>query len=581
MKIWLFSSILFVQHISGQTSSTIDAKGDGHIVTVTQGNNNSVTIYNLRSEADCRKYLQYLEKMPGVNKDVKILLSNTTESLKILQKLLDNQTGTEKDVLERLEKYVRDNERLKAENESLREKFSNQDFERVLTKASEYLNQYENEKYQSLLDSFKLIKKRQERELQEQLSSASFLQALNSFNNYLLPKAIAQIEEALSYFPQNEQYCFLKADISFQMYRFDEAIIFYQKVLEHTKDDTIKSAILNNLGLIYTDKQNFQKAITYFINALNINEEIFGLESPNVSMIYNNIGALYEETRDYDKALFYYFKDLNTQEKAYGPNNPSTAISYNNVGLIYYYKQNIDSAFYFLDKSLRIREAYYGTNHPITATLYNNIGMVYAFKKDYLNALKYFAKALTISESAFGMLHPHTAATNKQIGRVYFSLKEYDTALDYYLKSLKVYGVIFGATHPKFIQTAFDLAVTYILKGEKDSAILYLTKINSPNYNIAMTLNKVGTTEFPDKPLFFELSREYLSKNTTDTITNSKIIVLRNLALSYCQVGQNANTKKIYKELSSLFKQTSTIKLTKEQIRNELRNCLKKDEDHK
>ena len=62
-----------------------------------------------------------------------------------------------------------------------------------------------------------------------------------------------------------------------------------------------------------------------------------------VAISYNNIGLVYYEKGDLDKALEYHQRALTIKERD-APNSLTVATSYNNIGLVYYEKGDLDQA---------------------------------------------------------------------------------------------------------------------------------------------------------------------------------------------------------------------------------------------
>lgn len=67
---------------------------------------------------------------------------------------------------------------------------------------------------------------------------------------------------------------------------------------------------------------------------------------------YNNIGLIYYNKGDYDRAMEYYNKSLNIKERI--GDEPGMASTYYNIFLIYETKGNINKAIYYLEKCVEI-----------------------------------------------------------------------------------------------------------------------------------------------------------------------------------------------------------------------------------
>ena len=79
-----------------------------------------------------------------------------------------------------------------------------------------------------------------------------------------------------------------------------------------------------NIGIVYYNTKEYDKALEYFSNALNIKEKVLGAEHPQTATSYNNIGFVYYNQKEYYKALEYHLKALEIQEKVLGKEHPDT-----------------------------------------------------------------------------------------------------------------------------------------------------------------------------------------------------------------------------------------------------------------
>ena len=221
------------------------------------------------------------------------------------------------------------------------------------------------------------------------------------------------------------------------------------------KEGEEAGSVYDNIGYVYKNNGNLDKALEYYEKAIAISENILGKEHPSTALSYNNIGLVYHSKGDYDKALEYYEKAKDIREKVLGKEHPYTASSYNNIGGVYDSKGDLDKALEYYEKALAIKEKVLGKEHPDTAGSYNNIGGVYDSKGDPDMALDYYEKAKDIREKVLGKEHPDTAYSYHNIGTVYFENKDYKTALDYFTKALKIFFEKLGENHPN-TQSTFE-----------------------------------------------------------------------------------------------------------------------------
>lgn len=134
----------------------------------------------------------------------------------------------------------------------------------------------------------------------------------------------------------------------------------------------ILAVIYNNLGLAYTGKGEYIKAIEYLQKALKIDLNKLGPEHPDVARDYSNLGLTYEGKGDYEEAIENFQKSLKINLKKFGPEHPDVARGYNNLGMTYYDKGNYDKAIEYFQKALDIARKSLGSNHPYTKIIQKN-----------------------------------------------------------------------------------------------------------------------------------------------------------------------------------------------------------------
>ncbi len=234
---------------------------------------------------------------------------------------------------------------------------------------------------------------------------------------------------------------------------YDKALEYYEKdlaicekILGKEHPDT--ATCYNNIGFIYKDKSDLDKALENYEKAKAVYEKILGKEHPNTATSYNNIGLIYQDKGDLDKSLEYYETALDIDRKFLGLEHLNTAASYNNIGNVYIEKGDLDKALEYLEKTKAIYEKVLSNEHPNNAISYNNIGGIYKNKGNLNKALEYYEKALDICEKFLGKEHAYTAFSYHNIGALYFERKEYETALYYLNKAFVILYEKLGKEHP-------------------------------------------------------------------------------------------------------------------------------------
>jgi tetratricopeptide (TPR) repeat protein/serine phosphatase RsbU (regulator of sigma subunit) len=186
----------------------------------------------------------------------------------------------------------------------------------------------------------------------------------------------------------------------------------------------------NSLGISYSNKGEYGKAIEHHQEALKLRKEIKDLKA--ISISYNNIGIVYYSQANYPKALEFYLKALKIKEEL--KDKKGIGVSFNNIAVVYYLQKNFAKAMEYHFKALKIREEI-GDKTGISAS-YNNIGNVYMDQKNFLKALEYYFKSLKIAEELNNKKSLGDDYNN--ISGVYAEMKDYKKAIEYENKAIAI-----------------------------------------------------------------------------------------------------------------------------------------------
>ena len=186
-----------------------------------------------------------------------------------------------------------------------------------------------------------------------------------------------------------------------------------------------------NLGLTHYHKKEYDKAIEYYKNALEIDPKY-------VAACYD-IGYIYKEKKEYAKAIEYYNKALEI--------NPDYADAWQGLALSYFHKKEYDKAIKYYENALEVDPEY--------AATWQGLGVAYERKKEYDKAIECYKNALKSGSELADSWHG--------LGFSYKEKKEYDKAIDYYKRALEI--------DPEFATAWYGLGVSYNAKKKYPKAI--------------------------------------------------------------------------------------------------------------
>ena len=191
-----------------------------------------------------------------------------------------------------------------------------------------------------------------------------------------------------------------------------------------------KAFALNNIGIIFDIKGDYDNGIDYYSQSLEIFEEMGNKEG--IASSLNNLGAIYKVQGNYAKAIDYFTQNLKISEEI--GNKRGIAASLNNIGLIFQELGDYSKALDYFTQSLKINEEM-GDKKGIGTTL-NNIGINNQMQGDYAKAIDYYTQSLKIHEEIGDIAEIAPSLNN--IGMIYKEQGNYDNAIDYYNQSIKI-----------------------------------------------------------------------------------------------------------------------------------------------
>ncbi|CAF1214890.1 unnamed protein product [Adineta steineri] len=258
--------------------------------------------------------------------------------------------------------------------------------------------------------------------------------------------------------------------------QFDKAEELYHVLLERTSDEGEKQHYYNQLGSVKHDQGDYEKAIWYHQQGLEIKQKTLPSNHPKLATSYNNIGLVYNNMGEYSKALTFYEQGLEIVQKTLPSNQPDLATLYNNIGTVYTKMGKYSKALSYLEKALEIDRNSLPSNHPLLANSYSSIGSVYNSMKEYSKALTFHEKTFEILQKALPSNHPNLAGTYNNIGLVYNNMGEYSKAHSSHEKALEIYQKTLPLNHPHLATSYSNIGLVYYDTKDYSKALTFYEK---------------------------------------------------------------------------------------------------------
>ncbi|MFN6528196.1 tetratricopeptide repeat protein [Nostoc sp. ChiSLP03a] len=233
-------------------------------------------------------------------------------------------------------------------------------------------------------------------------------------------------------------------------------------LMEQSTDVRTRITVLQELGVAYRSIGEVQKAQDFLLKALKLTEEDENLAGIKASVLHN-LGWIYDDLGEWDKAIALYNQSLEINERI--GNVQTKAATLHQLAGIYANKGEVDQAIALYNQSLEIEEDI-GNVQGKAATLHN-LGYIYANKGDVDEAIALYNQSLEIKERIGNV--QGKAATLHQLAGIYANKGDVDEAITLYNQSLEIEERI-GDVQGK-AATLHCLAGIYAKKGDVDEAI--------------------------------------------------------------------------------------------------------------
>merc|ERR1740139_1390132 len=268
------------------------------------------------------------------------------------------------------------------------------------------------------------------------------------------------------------------------------------------------------LGEVCTCTGEHQKSMSYFEEAVELSETLFGEVHLTVADTLHNLGGVNVKFGRYHEAIDCYTRVLKIQTGSKNNHDLLYAQTLNNLGIVHARlghhsrtvvllnsglklrlkhhedTEEIASTFYFLgnayaknglvasaircyNEALRIHRKLYGEDHPCVAKTLHNLGVLHVENKANNQARIYFNQALEVKKIFFDPESLSVAVTLMKIGDVCRN-DDCSKSLSCYLKVLKAQKKHLGPDHVEVGRTLLKVGGVRKLTGSFDLALMTL-----------------------------------------------------------------------------------------------------------
>ncbi|MEO9476359.1 MAG: LuxR family transcriptional regulator [Cyclobacteriaceae bacterium] len=251
--------------------------------------------------------------------------------------------------------------------------------------------------------------------------------------------------------------------VHFYQGKYDSAAFYMEQATNHFLDSALKANAFNNLALAYKYIGHPQKSIEQYLSAIDI--FIVLKDTAKYIVLLNNVGSLYFEIEEFEKAKEYSERALNMSELSRDEDGIMTSNA--NLGNIYKDSGNPEKAILFYTGCISYYRKIKDYNNLIANT--TNIALAYEDLENHEKAMQYYEQTIDVMDSTGHTRYKSEVFSNT--AGLYQKLEMYEKALYYYRLA---YQFAIANDQVKPLESLYDnLSTLFKQLNNPDSSLYY------------------------------------------------------------------------------------------------------------
>ncbi|CDW91331.1 protein kinase domain containing protein [Stylonychia lemnae] len=256
---------------------------------------------------------------------------------------------------------------------------------------------------------------------------------------------------------ESQIHSFMKLGEMFsRMKDYQKSLKYYQQanellLKEYGVYEPINLECLQAIGNIYLQLEELDKATTFFNQALEICQTIFGERNVKTAETYRQFADLFNKLKS-SKAIFYYEKAKSIYEFLYEADNIHCVVIFNNLGGLYLHLNDQAKAEEMCLRSLAIKRKLQVEDNLDVAYIYQNLSRIKIKEQNMVEALRYMQLAYDIKLNKLGPQHQETLDTLLPYLKLLCQVGKVPEALNICLNSVELAKAVMKPQDPALIQ---------------------------------------------------------------------------------------------------------------------------------
>ncbi len=260
----------------------------------------------------------------------------------------------------------------------------------------------------------------------------------------------------------------------------------HRTILQHKygDDHTNLFTCYANLGLYWTFKENYIKALDYYEIMIQLLEKRDLQDFYQAGIFYRNIGICCYRLSKYNQALAWLQTALTFYQKQYAnAPHPSIAATYWELSVCYLDKGDYDKSLQYTEQALIIRKETLGDEHIQVANCYHLMAKAYLKKEAFSEAEHYIQLFLDKVRDQENCDYNNLTFAHLSFGIILLQQKKLHQALAYFQLALKRFELVKG-DNMGLRTTHSYLGECYLFEKEYKKGLLHIRKALQISQNI-------------------------------------------------------------------------------------------------
>jgi len=217
-------------------------------------------------------------------------------------------------------------------------------------------------------------------------------------------------------------------DVFYRTGRLTEAEAEQRRVLELTRDESLRPSRMVDLAFSIADQGRGEEAEPLVRQAMSLTEAATGLNSPETALMVHHLANLLSRRDDWERAEALLRRALAIQQAQPKPDPVMIATLKLHIGMSRTNQGDHTEGARYLLEAFKERRALYEPGHPETVAPIRQLAMVFAKMGAYDMAETYLKQIVQLHEKSFGPDHPETAEALQELAYAVYMQDRYADA---------------------------------------------------------------------------------------------------------------------------------------------------------